>query len=217
MGTGGINLSADPSVTSIAFADNSAQTWATGTIAITGLADNEVSFGADASGLTNGQLAQITYNGCTEVSINENGQLSGTGGCPAPPAEGNKAPGPGVDYVTVVKNKYSDPIEVLKNDTDEDGDEISLVSASSNQSNGIIDVNVNKGTIAYIPAPEFTGSQTIFYTITDGTDQSLGVLYVTVEENTIPVANPMSVSTTQEISVDIDLSGSLKFVNSCIF
>ncbi len=208
MGTGGINLSADPSVTSIAFADNSAQTWATGTIAITGLADNEVSFGADASGLTNGQLAQITYNGCTEVSINENGQLSGTGGCPAPPAEGNKAPGAGVDYVTIVKNKYSDPVEVLKNDTDEDGDEISLVSASSNQSNGIIDVNVNKGTIAYIPAPEFTGSQTIFYTITDGTDQSLGVLYVTVEENTIPVANPMSVSTTQEISVDIDLSGS---------
>ncbi len=208
MGTGGINLSADPSVTSIAFADNSAQTWATGTIAITGLADNEVSFGTDASGLTNDQLAQITYNGCTDVTINENGQLSGTGGCPAPPAAGNEAPTAGVDYVTVVKNKYSDPIEVLKNDTDVDGDEISLVSASSNQSNGIIDVNVNKGTIAYIPAPEFTGSQTIFYTITDGTDQSLGVLYVTVEENTIPVANPVSVSTTQEISVDIDLSGS---------
>ena len=97
-----------------AFADNSAQTWATGTIAITGLADNEVSFGTDASGLTNDQLAQITYNGCTDVTINENGQLSGTGGCPAPPAEGNKAPSAGVDYVTVVKNKYSDPIEVLK-------------------------------------------------------------------------------------------------------
>ena len=208
IGTGGINLSADPSVSSIAFADNSAQTWATGTIAITGLADNEVSFGTDASGLTNDQLAQITYNGCTEVSINENGQLSATGGCPAPPAEGNKAPGAGVDYVTVVKNKYSDPIEVLKNDNDEDGDEISLVSASSNQSNGIIDVNVNKGTIAYIPAPEFTGSETIFYTITDGTDQSNGVLYVTVEENTIPVADPKGVSTIQEISVDIDLSGS---------
>ena len=208
MGTGGINLSADPSVTSIAFADNSAQTWATGTIAITGLADNEVSFGADASGLTNGQLAQITYNGCTEVSINENGQLSGTGGCPAPPAEGNKAPGPGVDYVTVVKNKYSDPIEVLKNDTDVDGDEISLVSASSNQSNGIIDVNVNKGTIVYIPAPEFTGSETIIYTITDGTDESKGVLYVTVEENTIPVADAKSETTIQDVTKEIDLSAS---------
>ena len=208
MGTWGINLSGAEGVTSITFADNSAQNWGTGTLAITGLADNEVSFGTDASGLTANQLAQITYNGCTEVTINENGQLSGTGGCPPPPAPGNRAPSPGADYVTVVKNKYSDPIEVLKNDSDEDGDEISLVSASSNQSNGIIDVNVNKGTIAYIPAPEFTGSETIFYTITDGTDQSLGVLYVTVEENTIPVANPMSVSTTQEISVDIDLSGS---------
>ena len=207
MASGGLNLSAAPGVTSIVFADNSSQDWGTGTLAITGVADNEVSFGTDADGLTTDQLAQITINGCTEVTINENGQLSATGGCPDP-VEGNKAPSPGVDYVTVVKNKYSDPIEVLKNDSDEDGDEISLVSASSNQSNGIIDVNVNKGTIAYIPAPEFTGSQTIFYTITDGTDQSLGVLYVTVEENTIPVANPMSVSTTQEISVDIDLSGS---------
>ena len=208
MGTGGINLSADPSVTSIAFADNSAQTWATGTLAITGVSDNEVSFGTDASGLSNGQLAQITYNGCTEVTINENGQLSGTGGCPPPPAPGNRAPSAGVDNVTVVKNKYSDAIEVLKNDSDLDGDEISLVSASSNQSNGIIDVNVNKGTIVYIPAPEFTGSETIIYTLTDGTDQSNGVLYITVEDNTAPVADAKSESTIQEIIKEIDLSAS---------
>ena len=208
MGTGGINLSADPSVTSIAFSDNSAQTWATGTLAITGLADNEVSFGTDASGLTANQLAQITYNGCTEVTVNENGQLSGTGGCPPPPAPGNRAPSAGVDNVTVVKNKYSDAIEVLKNDTDLDGDEISLVSASSNQNNGIIDVNVNKGTIVYIPAPEFTGSETIIYTLTDGTDQSNGVLYITVEDNTVPIADAKSESTIEDIIKEIDLSAS---------
>jgi len=208
MGTGGINLSADPSVTSIAFSDNSAQTWATGTLAITGLADNEVSFGTDASGLTANQLAQITYNGCTEVTVNENGQLSGTGGCPPPPAPGNRAPSAGVDNVTVVKNKYSDAIEVLKNDTDLDGDEISLVSASSNQNNGIIDVNVNNGTIVYIPAPEFTGSETIIYTLTDGTDQSNGVLYITVEDNTVPIADAKSESTIEDIIKEIDLSAS---------
>ena len=85
---------------------------------------------------------------------------------------------------------------------------ISLVSASSAQSIGIIDVNKNKGTIVYIPAPEFTGGETIIYTISDGTDESKGVLYVTVEENSIPIANAMSESAIEDTSKDIDLSAS---------
>ena len=96
----------------------------------------------------------------------------------------------------------------MKNDTDEDGDKLSLVSASSVQSLGILDVNVNKGTIVYIPAPEFTGSEIILYTITDGTDESKGVLYVTVEENTIPVADAKSETTIQDVTKEIDLSAS---------
>ena len=208
MGTGGINLSADSGVTTIAFADNSGQNWGTGTLAITGVSNNEVSFGTDANGLTADQLSKITLNGSTEVTINANGQLSATGGGGGAPSGGNKLPTGVVDYVTIVKNKYSNPIEVLKNDFDDDGDPISLVSASSAQSIGIIDVNKNKGTIVYIPAPEFTGGETIIYTISDGTDESKGVLYVTVEENSIPIANEMSESAIEDTSKDIDLSAS---------
>ena len=208
MGTGGINLSADAGVTTIAFADNSGQNWGTGTLAITGVSNNEVSFGTDANGLTADQLSKITLNGSTDVSINGNGQLSATGGGGGAPSGGNKLPTGVVDYVTIVKNKYSNPIEVLKNDFDDDGDPISLVSASSAQSIGIIDVNKNKGTIVYIPAPEFTGGETIIYTISDGTDESKGVLYVTVEENSIPIANEMSESAIEDTSKDIDLSAS---------
>ena len=208
MGSGGINLSADSGVTAIAFADNSGQNWGTGTLAITGVSNNEVSFGTDANGLTADQLSKITLNGSTEVTINANGQLSATGGGGGAPSGGNKLPTGVVDYVTIVKNKYSNPIEVLKNDYDDDGDPISLVSASSAQSIGIIDVNKNKGTIVYIPAPEFTGGETIIYTISDGTDESKGVLYVTVEENSIPIANAMSESAVEDTSKDIDLSAS---------
>ncbi len=208
MGTGGINLSADSGVTAIAFADNSGQNWGTGTLAITGVSNNEVSFGTDANGLTADQLSKITLNGSTEVTINANGQLSATGGGGGAPSGGNKLPTGVVDYVTIVKNKYSNPIEVLKNDFDDDGDPISLVSASSAQSIGIIDVNKNKGTIVYIPAPEFTGGETIIYTISDGTDESKGVLYITVEENSIPIANAMSESAVEDTSKDIDLSAS---------
>jgi len=208
MGTGGINLSADSGVTAIAFADNSGQNWGTGTLDITGVSNNEVSFGTDANGLTADQLSKITLNGSSDVTINANGQLSATGGGGGAPSEGNKLPTGVVDYVTIVKNKYSNPIEVLKNDFDDDGDPISLVSASSAQSIGIIDVNKNKGTIVYIPAPEFTGGETIIYTISDGTDESKGVLYVTVEENSIPIANAMSESAVEDTSKDIDLSAS---------
>jgi len=208
MGSGGINLSADSGVTTIAFADNSGQNWGTGTLAITGVSNNEVSFGTDANGLTADQLSKITLNGSTEVTINANGQLSATDGGGGAPSGGNKLPTGVVDYVTIVKNKYSNPIEVLKNDYDDDGDPISLVSASSAQSIGIIDVNKNKGTIVYIPAPEFTGGETIIYTISDGTDEAKGVLYVTVEENSIPIANAMSESAVEDTSKVIDLSAS---------
>ena len=79
MGTGGINLSGDAAVTSVAFADNRGSNWGTGTIAITGFADNEISFGTDANGLTAQQLSKITLNG-SAVSINGSGQIAVAGG-----------------------------------------------------------------------------------------------------------------------------------------
>ena len=81
MGSGTLNLAVDTAVTSVAFADNSGASWSTGTLQITGAGDNEVSFGIDAGGVTNGQLAQITLGGSNPV-INASGQLynQGAGG-----------------------------------------------------------------------------------------------------------------------------------------
>ena len=52
-------------------------------------------------------------------------------------------------------------------------------------------------------APEFTGGETIILSISDGTDESKGVLYVTVEENSIPMANEMSESAIEDTSKDM--------------
>ena len=79
MVSGSINLSAHADVTSIAFADNSGSTWNTGTIIITGVSNNEVSFGTNANGLTAQQLSQITLNGAAAL-INAQGQLYTAGG-----------------------------------------------------------------------------------------------------------------------------------------
>ena len=75
MGSGTLSLSLATAVTSVAFADNSSSDWGTGSLVITDAANNEVSFGTDANGLTESQLAQISLNGYIVV-INSSGQLS---------------------------------------------------------------------------------------------------------------------------------------------
>ena len=75
MGSGTLSLSLATAVTSVAFADNSSSDWGTGSLVITDAANNEVSFGTDANGLTESQLAKISLNGYI-VEINSSGQLS---------------------------------------------------------------------------------------------------------------------------------------------
>ena len=77
MGAGTLNLALAADVISAAFADNSTADWGTGTLAITGAQDQEVSFGADADGITADQLAQITLNGSAPL-INSTGKLIGS-------------------------------------------------------------------------------------------------------------------------------------------
>ena len=52
MGTGTLNLVLAADVTSLAFADNSSADWGTGSLVITGAANNVVSFGTSANGIT---------------------------------------------------------------------------------------------------------------------------------------------------------------------
>ncbi|GJD94845.1 Ig-like domain-containing protein [Methylobacterium iners] len=56
-------------------------------------------------------------------------------------------------------------ISVLTNDTDPDGDTLSVTAASA--SHGAVIINAD-GTLRYAPAPNFHGSDTITYTIADG-------------------------------------------------
>jgi len=75
MGSGTLNLTLKTEVNTLAFADNSSADWGTGSLVITGAGNNEISFGTDANGLTDAQLALISLNGSTPV-INSTGQIS---------------------------------------------------------------------------------------------------------------------------------------------
>ncbi|MFL3022446.1 MAG: hypothetical protein ACJZZG_02545 [Cytophagales bacterium] len=69
-----INLSIDPGVTSISFADNNGSSWGNGKIIITGFIDDILSFGNSASGLTSSQLSQIDVGG-TVLEISSSGKI----------------------------------------------------------------------------------------------------------------------------------------------
>ncbi|MCP5250377.1 MAG: DUF4347 domain-containing protein [Burkholderiales bacterium] len=75
---------------------------------------------------------------------------------------------------------------VLANDTDADGDALSVVSFAV-PSNGVINMTAD-GAFTYTPNAGFVGNETLNYTITDGITFDSGTFVIDVT-NTAPVAN----------------------------
>lgn len=98
-------------------------------------------------------------------------------------------------------------IDVLGNDTDVDGDTLTVTSASG-ASNGTVTVNADN-TVEYTPDADFNGTDSFTYTVSDGnggTDTATATVTVN-PVNDAPVANDDSGDTTQNGSVVIDLLG----------
>ena len=115
----------------------------------------------------------------------------------------NDGPVATTDSVTLDEDT-SAMIDVLANDTDLDGDTLSVSSASA--SNGSVTINVD-GTLAYTPDANFNGSDTISYEISDGQGgTSTATVNVTVNAvNDGPVATNDSVSVDEDSSVSINV------------
>ena len=94
-------------------------------------------------------------------------------------------------------------IDVLGNDSDPDGDALS-VSAVTQGTNGQVTNNGNN--VTYSPDPNFNGTDTFTYTVTDGTAFATATVGVNVvAANDAPVAVADSASTMQGMSVTIDV------------
>lgn len=73
---GTLNLDVDTSVTELSFANCSEVEWNSGTLNITGYKEGVLRFGADNTGLTTAQLAQIVVDGVSNsVGLNSDGYL----------------------------------------------------------------------------------------------------------------------------------------------
>ncbi len=97
-------------------------------------------------------------------------------------------------------------IDVLGNDTDADGDDLTVTGATS--PNGGVTINPD-GTLTFAPAPDFNGGTTITYTVDDGQGGTdTGEVTVTVAPvNDDPVAIDDSAETPFDTPVVVDVLG----------
>ena len=90
------------------------------------------------------------------------------------------------DTATLLEDSVLTRIDVVSNDTDVDIiDTLTLISATTNGS-GAIAINADRLSINYTPVADFNGTETITYTVSDGTDTTIGILSIIV----IPVNDP---------------------------
>ncbi|MEM7128963.1 MAG: putative Ig domain-containing protein [Chloroflexota bacterium] len=100
----------------------------------------------------------------------------------------NNLPVARADSVTLLTDTSKD-INVLFNDTDADGDTLSVESVTQ-PANGIVSINGNQ-TIQYIPNPSFIGSDSFDYTVDDGKNgQSTATVTVIVSDTAPPAFGP---------------------------
>jgi hypothetical protein len=100
------------------------------------------------------------------------------------------------DTATVAEDSSNNLINVTANDTDADGDDLTVTSASAADGT----VTRDGGAVRYTPTPDFNGSTTINYTISDGNggSDSATVSVTVTEQNDPPVANNDTATVTED-------------------
>ncbi|MEP0991294.1 MAG: cadherin-like domain-containing protein [Tateyamaria sp.] len=97
-------------------------------------------------------------------------------------------------------------VDLIGNDTDVDGDPLTVTAVSVDPSEGTV-VDNGDGTVTFTPAPNFNGPATITYTVEDGqggSDEGQAVVSVGAV-NDGPVAEDDSDVTDEDTSVTVDL------------
>lgn len=113
------------------------------------------------------------------------------------------------DAPIAVDNSASTPedqpivIAILTNDSDPEGDPLTVTSATLVDGQGTVVINPD-GTITFTPTPGFTGSATIIYTISDG-QGGTATATVTILVDGLPIATDDFASTTPSTAVLISV------------
>jgi len=111
------------------------------------------------------------------------------------------------DNVSTKQNESVSTVNVLLNDTDEDGDTLTVTEADSLSVQGGSIINHGDGSFEYTPPVNFNGSDQFSYTLSDGQGGSAqAVVKVSVSENNPPIVvddNWMTLEDTSLVSESV--------------
>ena len=158
----------------------------------------DVGFGVNSTPIQTTDPRYPTYFGCGVIDAD--GAVLGL--VPPPPPPTNTPP-VAVDDAATVAEDVGGSIAVLANDTDADGNALSIVSVGT-PAHGTAVANAT-GTVTYMPAANYFGSDTFDYVVGDGaggTDTGSVSLTVT-SVNDPPVANDDVASTAYQTAVAV--------------
>jgi outer membrane protein OmpA-like peptidoglycan-associated protein len=105
------------------------------------------------------------------------------------------------DVASVPRNSPGVAIQVLANDSDPDGDALTIVAVGA-PSNG--SATITGSTVTYVPRAGFVGSDGFSYTISDGALTASATVRITVVAQA-PVANPDRATTRRNQPVTLDV------------
>ncbi|CAI8154363.1 MAG: Uncharacterised protein [Pseudidiomarina mangrovi] len=144
----------------------------------------------------------ITDGGVNDVDGAADGAIEVFGGV-AIDSTGNVAPVAVADTAVAVWRGTASLLP-LANDTDADGDSLSIVSASADI--GTVTVNAARTGIQFVSPGDFAGAATITYVVSDNNGgMAVGTATVTVLENRMPVLGADSAATTSGRPVSVNV------------
>ena len=175
--------------------------------------------GADSQSAEGGS---VVNNGDGTFTYTPPAGYSGTDGFSYTVSDGNGAEAQGRVNITVTKivpvnnppvamddsatTQQNTPVttgDVLANDSDPDGDSVTVSGVDSQSAQGGAVVDNGDGTFTYTPANGYVGSDTFNYMISDGKGgQAQGTVIITVEQATATNTDPVAADDSAETEVD---------------
>jgi plastocyanin len=170
--------------------------------------DGSGTVAVNADGLSVDYTPAANFNGTETITYTvSDGALTSTGTFTITVSSVNDTPVAVDDALTIDEDSALTSTNVITNDTDVEGDTLSLTAVTTDGS-GTVAVNADGLSVDYTPAANFNGTETITYTVSDGALTSTGTFTITVSSvNDTPVAIEQSVTTEQEATLDIVLEG----------
>jgi plastocyanin/aerobic-type carbon monoxide dehydrogenase small subunit (CoxS/CutS family) len=172
----------------------------------------------NADGVSVDYTPAANFNG-TEVityTVSDGALTDATGTLTITVTAVNDAPVAVDDTLTVLEDASLTSKDVIANDTNVDGDTLSLTAVST-AGTGTVAINADGVSVNYTPAANFNGTEVITYTVSDGTlTDATGTLTITVTavndapvavDDTLTVLEDASLTSKDVIANDTDVDG----------